>query len=339
MLECSICGKLINDRRALSNHLNRGHKIKDPLEKETIIINVLYNPDEIKDAISDYIDEKICFYELPIDIGKYLTLLGIKRNSSAERRTTRYKEKYQKAIFEKYGVTNISKSEVVKQKKIETIIEKCGSYENYINGKLIEMKNGYSEYSKDVDKIIITYNKIKETCLERYGNENFGQGVDAKAKAKLTKKATIAKWSYEERLARTEIARNSVNHRGGYSSKPEKRIRKALIDLDINAEYNKMLFKYNWDMVFDNILIEVQGTMWHAKPGLYKENDLIMGKILARDIWEKDKRKHCRARENGYIVVEIWEDDIKKASSDIVLMHLVESKINEQCDWLRNRSN
>ena len=152
----------------------------------------------------------------------------------------------------------------------------------------------------------------------------------AKEKARETKKQTIASWVYEERLQRTEKAREAVTHRGGYVSKPEKRVRKALIDMDIiNAKYNKMILGYSWDIQIDNILIEVQGTMWHANKKYYKENDLIMGKILAKDIWEKDERKQNKAITNGYIVIEIWEDEIKNLS-DNELIILMREKLNER---------
>ncbi len=57
------------------------------------------------------------------------------------------------------------------------------------------------------------------------------------------------------------------------------------------------MWNYNFDMVFDKLIIEVQGDMWHANPLFYKENDLIMGKLLAKDIWAKDERKKKKAEE------------------------------------------
>jgi hypothetical protein len=81
-------------------------------------------------------------------------------------------------------------------------------------------------------------------------------------------------------------------------------------------------------MVFDKIIIEVQGTMWHAKPDRYVETDLIMGKILVRDIWKKDERKRLTASKNNYILIEIWEDEID-ARNDDALLEFVKLKLNE----------
>src|SRR5574343_405920 len=150
------------------------------------------------------------------------------------------------------------------------------------------MREGYDEYI-GTDDHKEALDKIKSTCLEKYGHENFGVGDVAKEKSKQTKKETIAKWTYEERLYRTSKAREAVCHRGGYSSKPEKRVRKSLIDLDIEAQYNKHMWNYNW---------------------------------------EKDKRKHKKAVAEGYKVIEIWEDEIKLRNDD-QLQTLLQEKLIE----------
>ena len=132
--------------------------------------------------------------------------------------------------------------------------------------------------------------------------------------------------SEDELRERTSAARAAVCSRGGYSSKPEKRIRKVFVELDLEIECNKHLWHYNWDIIFDRYLVEVQGTMWHAKPGKYKETDLIMGKLLVKDIWEKDRKKHIKAVSEGYTVIEIWEDEIAKCN-DTELTQLVTERL------------
>jgi G:T-mismatch repair DNA endonuclease (very short patch repair protein) len=184
------------------------------------------------------------------------------------------------------------------------------------------MKLGFENYVNDSDRVSETINKIKETCLERYGHKNFGAGVAAKEKKKKTFSETIALWDYEERLERTSKAREAVNHRGGFSSKPEKRVRHCLVELGIDFKSNVHLWHYNYDIVFDNIIIEVQGDMWHANPSKYKEDDLIMGKILAKTLWEKDLKKKKKAEENGFQLIEIWEHAIV-ARNDEDLLNLV----------------
>jgi G:T-mismatch repair DNA endonuclease (very short patch repair protein) len=326
---CPICKKKFTARAQLSGHLTKIHKLENNLEKEQMIVYEIFGESEVEKIVNDYIQEKYCIYDLPIDIAKYLSLLGVKRTSKQERMTDRYKQKYLNGIQQKYGteITNISQVKKIQSKKEKTYSDKYGSYENYLLNCRNNMQIGFNNYVK-TDKFNKTYQKIKNTCLEKYGHENFGLGEAAKCKSIKTKKETIAQWDYEERLSRTSKAREAVNSRGGYSSKPEKRVRKALIDLDIEAAYNKHLFNYNWDLIIDKFIIEVQGIMWHAKPTKYKESDLIMGKILAKDIWEKDKKKQTKARTEGYIVIEIWEDEIS-SRNDIELCELVKNRLIE----------
>ena len=81
-------------------------------------------------------------------------------------------------------------------------------------------------------------------------------------------------------------------------------------------------------MVNSNLILEIQGTMWHADPKKYKATDLIMGKILAKDIWDKDYRKKKKAEDAGYIVIEIWEDEIN-SKTDEELSFLVKTRLLE----------
>lgn len=331
MILCPLCNKPVIDRRGLSNHLTVKHKsqLESEIQKERLIVYTLFGENFVENTVLEYLEEKYCIMDLPIDIAKYITLLGVKRSSKEERKTNRYKTKYLESIQKIYGddVLNISQADEIKKKKQNTVTKRHGSYEKYIEHQRELMLVGYDEY-KYTEKAKLAKEKREKTCLEKYGNKNFGQGIEAKEKRKQTHKETISSWDYRERLERTKNARESVTSRGGYSSKPEKRIRKVLIDLDIDALYNQFLWNYSWDLVFDKIIIEVQGTMWHAKPCLYKADDLIMGKLLAKDIWEKDRKKQKKAKEEGYTVLEIWEDEISKKSDDELLI-LVKNRLIE----------
>lgn len=332
MILCPLCQKELKDRRVLSLHLSTTHKhnFSSDLEKETLLVNTLFGCVAVKQTTEDYINEVYCVNALPIDITKFLLLSGVKRTSKQERSTDRYKKKYINSIQEKYGkgIINISQSAEVKKKKEDTVKETFGSVGAYLKEKKNQLAAGYTSYvgtAKHKD----TITKIENTCIERYGHSNFGSGVAARKKSKIALKARIASLSYEERLSRTSRARAAVNHRGGFSSKPEKRVRKSLIDLDTQFSYNVHKWNYNWDMMEDNFIIEVQGTMWHAKPDRYKENDLIMGKILAKDIWAKDRRKRVKAESEGYTLIEIWEDEINKCHSDEELTTLIKERLVE----------
>jgi G:T-mismatch repair DNA endonuclease (very short patch repair protein) len=318
MISCPICLKEFKDRRIFGLHLSRTHRnyFSNDLEKEKLLVDTLFGGDLVEKIKLDYVNCRYCINNLPIDISKYITLLGIKRTSKQERSTERYKQTYTKSIFEKYGVDNISKSDIVQAKKVQTIEKKHGSYEKYLEQHRDFMTEGYKIYNNDEHRKEEQHSKAIATYISKFGCDNPTKNPLVKSKLSHTQKNRIAKLTDDERLSMTSKARESVSHRGGYSSKPEKRVRKSLIDLNIEACYNKHIWNYNWDLVVGKFLIEVQGTMWHAKPGLYKETDLIMGKLLAKDIWLKDAKKHKKAKEEGYTVIEIWEDEIAKYNDE-----------------------
>jgi G:T-mismatch repair DNA endonuclease (very short patch repair protein) len=332
MLKCKFCQKEFKDRRCFSVHINRMHKneFKDDLEREEYIVYSVFGKEYVESLVEDYKNEKHCVSTLPVDISKLLFLMGIKRSSKEERKTKRYKDKYLSSIQEKYGdnITNVSQVQSVQKKKEETFAKNYGSYEEYLSQCRTKMMESYVNNYKDSAIQLDAMEKCKSTCLLRYGQENFGQGKEAKEKKAKTKKETIEKWTYEERLSRTSNARASVTQRGGFSSKPEKRIRFCLTELGIDFESNKHMWHYNYDMVFGKYIIEVQGDFWHANPELYKADDLIMGKIIARDLWIKDERKKKKANENGYTLIPIWENEITK-KTDEELISLVEQKLIE----------
>jgi G:T-mismatch repair DNA endonuclease (very short patch repair protein) len=331
MILCPICKNNFKNRRVFGLHLATTHRtnFQTDLDKEILLVYTLFGEDTVKQVTNDYINEKYCINTLPIDITKFLLLSGLKRTSKEERATSRYKNTYLNGIKEKYGdnITNISQVKEIQKKTKETYAKRYGSYEDYLKLQRSHMLDGYKKYI-GTNKHEEAIDKQRNTCLEKYGNGNFGCGKEAKNKSKQSKKQLIDSWDYEERLERTKEARKAVTQRGGYSSKPEKRIRKILIDLDIEASYNQFLWKYSWDLVFDTIIIEVQGTFWHAKPDRYNPEDLIMGKILAKDIWEKDNKKQKKAKEEGYNVIEIWEDEINDRS-DEELQLLIKERLTE----------
>lgn len=335
MIACPLCSKKFKDRRTFALHLSITEAInfKSELDKEIFLVNTLFGTELVQKTINDYKSKLICTYDIAtsdVNIVKLITLMGIKRTSKEERLTERHKQKYLGSIQNKYGleITNVSQVPEVRKKIEETCSADYGAYENYLKKQREIMAVGYQDNYVGTERHQAAIEKMQDTCEEKYGTRNFGQGADAKAKYQKSIKVRVASWDHAERLERTAKARATVTSRGGYSSKPEKRIRQCLTELDINFEANKFLWKYSFDMVFDKLIIEVQGDMWHANPLTYKENDLIMGKLLAKDLWAKDARKKKKAEENGYKVVYIWEHEISK-KSDIMLIEMVKSKLLE----------
>lgn len=328
MLTCPICDNNFETDRAFRNHAKTTLCFVTKLDTERELCNIKYGKQAVDVTIQQYTDGQLCCDDInksPTKVVKLISLLGIKRTSKEERQTERYKVKYLRAIQQKYGatVTNISQVAEVQQLKEATFAARYGSYREYLEQLQKIRKHGYTSYVGTVSHKA-TMQKIADTCLERYGHSNFGKGYGAKQKSKQTKRDTIATWDYQERLERTSIARTAVNHRGGGVSKPEMRVRHCLVELGIDFVANKHLWHYNYDMVFGNIIIEVQGDMWHAWPGKYKSTDLIMGKLLAQDLWDKDAKKKRVANENGFRLIAIWEHDINSRTDTELVMFVDE---------------
>lgn len=87
----------------------------------------------------------------------------------------------------------------------------------------------------------------------------------------------------------------------------------------LNVEYtaNGFLYAYNWDLIFKNkIIIEIQGDFWHANPKYYKETDILLDGLLAKDVWNKDNNKRKLVESKGYTVHYLWENDINNMTDE-----------------------
>lgn len=72
-------------------------------------------------------------------------------------------------------------------------------------------------------------------------------------------------------------------------------------------------FSYDFYLHDFNVIIEVNGTYWHADPRIFSHDDIInypYGSICAGKKWKKDEIKNTYAVKKGYIVEVIWELDI-----------------------------
>lgn len=93
-----------------------------------------------------------------------------------------------------------------------------------------------------------------------------------------------------------------------------------LSPLNENWKGKRKVWVYDFFIPNKNLLIEVQGSYWHADPRIYNSDDVIKfpgeKMILASDIWERDVNKMKSAELQGYNTVAIWELDIKNGLSD-----------------------
>jgi len=82
-----------------------------------------------------------------------------------------------------------------------------------------------------------------------------------------------------------------------------------------------ILKKYFVDFYFPsiNLGVEIYGDYWHANPDKYKSTDILKypyGKKLAKDIWEKDKKRESLIKKEINLI-KIWETDMLNNSFKI----------------------
>ena len=189
------------------------------------------------------------------------------------------RSKYIKTLQEKYGdnVTNISQIQDIKTKKENTCFNKYGVTNNF--------------------KSSVIKNKIKN-----YWITNFN--VEHPSELRITKQGFIL-------------------------TKPHKQVIDILNKQNIihEVETNKYFKAYNpitekrfcprVDIYISslNLVIEVNGCYWHAKPTKYKPTDIfntVFGPLEAQQIWAKDKIKIDHLKRLGFNIEIIWEDEISE---------------------------
>ena len=328
-MKCIICERNFEKKAALSTHITRSHNLPE-VESCRMAQYSIYGKTFVDEIVDKYVNELLCIYEIPNGIGKLIKLLGLKRTSSEERHTKRYKEKFLNIIKSKYGeeYTNISQVPFVQKKKEETFAKKFGSYEKYCEYARTLMREGYSKMSKEkIDKM---KSNLILTMISKYGVENPSQIPFVREKISSSIKKRMKNLSKEEKRKMTSKARETFHDHGGYSSNLEKIIQKILVELGENFIHNKNKFGYNWDIIIEDkkLIIEIQGTLFHADPEFYNSDFSIRGWFTAKDVWEKDRVKKEKAESNGYKVIYIWEKEIRKKTNKM-LEDMVRTKINE----------
>jgi len=66
-----------------------------------------------------------------------------------------------------------------------------------------------------------------------------------------------------------------------------------------------------YDIKHNNCIVEFNGNYWHADPKIYNHDHMIRHRS-AQEIWKRDEIKIKLAKELGYNVIVIWEDEFLK---------------------------
>jgi len=335
-MRCFICDKQINDK-------NNGHiyfcakKSKLNLNKVDIRFKqICYEKNIIftKELLIDhYIKLK---WSLPDFKKKYnlaykqtqflLDYFKIKKRDSKEANGSKVKQlKYKNTCKGKYGVTNVSQSEEVKEKKKETFIK------NYGVDNIWKSKEYYEWFHSHM---LAKYGK--KSLSNRYGNLQIYWNGRTKAQKKQhmepAHKGYRKYWAALTDEQKNEIIRKRCKKISyPFTSKLETRISAILTFLNIPYQWQFWINRKSYDFRISKtkIIIEVNGDYWHANPNLYKSDDIINypdGRKKASEIWGRDDKKRQNAEKYGYQILYIWESELNKID-DVDIEEFIVEKI------------
>lgn len=77
-----------------------------------------------------------------------------------------------------------------------------------------------------------------------------------------------------------------------------------------------------------NLIIEFNGSFWHADKRRFKENDIVHHNHTAKEIWERDEKRKNILINEGYKYFEVWSDDMKKYSDKNLFIQKIVKIIN-----------
>lgn len=154
-------------------------------------------------------------------------------------------------------------------------------------------------------------NFSRKICIEKYGEE---EGIRVWQDRQNRWQSTINSKTKEEIL---KINRKKLKRGTSKSFSEEKLI--SFLSEEFVIESNFPLPKpnkknwYYYDIRYQNKIIEFNGDFWHANPKKYSPEQKVghPGKPTrtAQEIWDADQEKINVARNNGYEVMVVWEND------------------------------
>lgn len=316
-IKCDICDKIF----VTKDHIKK-HNITnvDDYYYNLFFNQYKYNVDDViisyKEGLS-ILDIKIKFNYSFTDIQKILDYKKIKkRNLKDSKHTSQYIEKQKNTVIEKYGVDNISKSNIVKEKKKATMYKNYGRINNFCDINI--RKSAFDKIDYEV-----AYKMNLDTILKKYGVNNISKVDFVREKISKSQKERLSKMTDEEKRNLTKTCRTFIKHKN--ISKLELKIQSILNDLNIPYKCNYFIFGYQVDLLFDKKILEIMGDFWHGNPNIYKSDDIINipgCKVKAEELWHKDEIKKNKLEGKGYEIYYLWETDINKMS-DVDIMNFI----------------
>lgn len=203
----------------------------------------------------------------------------------------------------KLKITEIQKQNNAKRKYLKTEMILCKEY--WMN------RHGYTE----TDAI----NKISEIQSVRSSHSKKFSG---KLHSEDTKRKISE--SVSNHIKKTGIDKR-IKHFGDQTivgiSKIEIECFNELKSILSGLRSNIAIGPYVVDMIVDMLIIEFNGTYWHADPRQYTSTDVLKfpsNDVIVGNIWKKDAKRTEYLNQLGYRVYVIWENDWKTDKREVI---------------------
>jgi len=263
-------------------------------------------------------------------------------------------QKQRNSVRQKYGVDNVSQSQEIKDKKVDTMMKKFG----------------VSHHLKLASQI----EKRDKTCLEKYGVTNVSQLQKVKSKKEQTflnhygvsnifcdtsyiEKCTVAKLGVRNVSLRADIVTKKLKRMYDQCSnlsfyKISKIASSLFLSLSENLKQHGVVTYfscenhhneyciYNEDISFialidfvvtyrsKKVAVEFYGDFFHMNPNVYVKSDVnVFLNKTAGDLWNHDKNRLETIKSLGLPVLVVWEKEFIE-NRDLV--------ISETVDFIRN---
>lgn len=163
----------------------------------------------------------------------------------------------QQTCVEKYGVINVSQLDTVKQKKVESLETHFGSLEGAYNERQKKSNETWiNKYGSLENYRVYQQELARQTYIERYGTENPLSSKEIQEKIKNT---CMERYGVEY-----ACLANGCRSSGSSNSKPNMEFMKLLEDNDITVDCREFpLGHYIYDFKIGKLLIEINPSATH----------------------------------------------------------------------------
>ena len=250
-------------------------------------------------------------------------------------------EKRKKTNLKKYGVEHVIQSEVVKGILADGFLKKYGVTHPWSSEQIKDklkrtwmMKYGVDNpYKSDLVKHNIKNSLIKTFGVDHpFKNDNIKQkakntwmmkyGVDNPFKSKQIQSKIVEKNLKKYGVKYYVLTKESMSKRfNNYTAtKVHMRLKNKIIEKITNQNFeteayitvNKKVYSIDELDRKRKLAIFIDGDYWHANPNKYKEDQILKGNRMVRNIWINDNAVTENLQRSGYTVLRFWESDINK---------------------------